>query len=74
MRALLDDYLAMLRELHIREDERHGAQMLSEVALPLVDIYPQHAHEVLAGYLQEKWMGEDASRAIVEAIQGQEDV
>jgi len=26
------------RELHIREDERHGRQMLDDVALPLVDM------------------------------------
>lgn len=25
-------------ELHIKEDERHGQQMLEEVALPLVDM------------------------------------
>lgn len=25
-------------ELHIKEDERHGRQMLEEVALPLVDM------------------------------------
>jgi hypothetical protein len=26
------------RQLHIKEDERHGRQMLDEVALPLVDM------------------------------------
>lgn len=25
-------------ELHIKEDERHGRQMLEEVAIPLVDM------------------------------------
>jgi len=33
----LSDGAAGYWELHIREDERHGRQMVEDVALPLVD-------------------------------------
>jgi hypothetical protein len=56
-------------ELHIREDERHGQWMLQQVALPLVDLYPEQAWELVLGYDQEKWMGDRAGAAIVSAIQ-----
>lgn len=55
-------------ELHIREDERHGRWMLDEVALPLVDLYPQQAWQIVLGYDQEKWMADRAGVAVVEAI------
>jgi hypothetical protein len=56
-------------ELHIREDERHGQWMLSEVALPLAKMYPNNAWELVLGYDQEKWIGDRAGGAIVKAIQ-----
>jgi len=34
----LSDAASGYWELHIQEDERHGRQMLEEVALPLVDM------------------------------------
>lgn len=52
-------------ELHIREDERHGQWMLDDVALPLVDMYPDRAWELVLGYDQEKLMGDRAGAAIV---------
>jgi Iron-containing redox enzyme len=55
-------------ELHIREDKRHGQWMLDEVALPLVDMYPQDDWQLVLGYDQEKWMGDRAGAAIVKAI------
>lgn len=55
-------------ELHIREDERHGQWMLQEVALALVDRYPENAWELLLGYDQEKWIGDRAGAAVVQAI------
>ena len=55
-------------ELHIREDERHGRWMLKEVALPLVDRYPQDAWELVLGYDQEKWLGDRAGAAVIRAI------
>ena len=40
--------------LHIREDERHGAWMIEEVALPLLELFPQQQHEILFGYAQQR--------------------
>jgi hypothetical protein len=37
-RNRLSDAASGYWELHIKEDERHGRQMLDEVALPLVDM------------------------------------
>jgi hypothetical protein len=56
-------------ELHIREDERHGQWMLRDVALPLVDLYPGNAWEVVLGYAQEKYIGDRAGNAIIQCIQ-----
>ncbi|MBD0334358.1 MAG: iron-containing redox enzyme family protein, partial [Cyanobacteria bacterium Co-bin13] len=55
-------------ELHIREDERHGQWMLSDVALALVDLYPDNAWEVVLGYAQEKYIGDRAGNAIIQCI------
>jgi hypothetical protein len=55
-------------ELHIREDERHGQWMLHNVALPLVDQYPQQAWELVLGYDQDKWMGNRAGKAVIRSI------
>jgi Iron-containing redox enzyme len=61
-------------ELHIREDERHGQWMLDDVALPLVDLYPNSAWELLLGYDQEKLMGDRAAVAVVKSIQQAENI
>jgi hypothetical protein len=55
-------------DLHIREDERHGQWMLDDVALPLAEMYPNDAWELVLGYDQEKLMGNRAGEAIVESI------
>lgn len=55
-------------ELHIREDERHGRWMLDQVALPLVDKYPDDAWELLLGYDQEKRLGDRAGDAVIRAV------
>ena len=55
-------------ELHIREDERHGRWMIENVTLPLVDMYPNEAWQLVLGYDQEKLMGERASAAVVALI------
>ncbi|MBR8835072.1 MAG: iron-containing redox enzyme family protein [Stigonema ocellatum SAG 48.90 = DSM 106950] len=55
-------------ELHIREDERHGRWMLDDVALPLVQMYPDNAWELVLGYDQEKFMGDRAASAVVRSI------
>ena len=59
-------------ELHIKEDERHGRWMLDEVAIPLVDRYPQEAWELVLGYDQEKSIGDRAAVAVVRSIQAVE--
>jgi Iron-containing redox enzyme len=55
-------------ELHIREDERHGQWMLDDVALPLVDRYPNDAWELVLGYDQEKLMSDRAACGVVKSI------
>ena len=55
-------------ELHIREDERHGQWMLRDVALPLVEMYPEQAWELVLGYDLEKLMGDRAGGAVVQSI------
>jgi hypothetical protein len=59
-------------ELHIREDERHGQWMLNEVALPLVEQYPEHAWELVLGYDQEKLIGDRAGASLVNRIRQHE--
>jgi Iron-containing redox enzyme len=59
-------------ELHIREDERHGQWMLQEVAIPLAEMYPANAWELILGYDQEKLIGDRAGIAIINAIQTSE--
>ncbi|MCC2691588.1 iron-containing redox enzyme family protein [Nodularia sp. LEGE 04288] len=55
-------------ELHIREDERHGQWMLDDVALPLAELYPNDAWELILGYDQEKLMSDRAAKAILQSI------
>jgi hypothetical protein len=56
-------------ELHIREDERHGQWMLTEVAFPLAEQYPDQAWELVLGYDQEKLIGDRAAAAVIALIQ-----
>ncbi len=56
-------------KLHIHEDERHGQWMLTDVALPLVDMYPDHAWELVLGYDQEKFIGDRAAAAVMNLLQ-----
>jgi hypothetical protein len=55
--------------LHIREDERHGQWMLTDVAFPLADRYPSEAWELVLGYDQEKLIGDRAAAAVMAIIQ-----
>ncbi len=59
-------------ELHIREDERHGQWMLHQAALPLAELYPESAWELVLGYDQEKLMSDRAGSAIIRAIKQSE--
>lgn len=55
-------------ELHIKEDERHGRWMLNDVALPLVEMYSNHASEIVLGYDQQKFMADRAGEATLLAV------
>ncbi len=55
-------------DLHIREDIRHGQWMLDEVALPLIEKYPEDAWDMIKGYDQQKFMSSRSVSAIVESI------
>ncbi|NJL81861.1 MAG: iron-containing redox enzyme family protein [Chloroflexaceae bacterium] len=67
-RLNLSDGASGYWELHIREDERHGQWMLQQAALPLMEMYPQRAWELVLGYDQEKLMGDRAGDAVIRAI------
>ena len=68
-RMRLSDAAMGYWELHIREDERHGQWMLTDVALPLADMYPDYAWELVLGYDQEKLMGDRAAGSVMTLIQ-----
>ena len=55
-------------DLHIREDIRHGQWMLNDVALPLVQKYPEQGWDMVKGYDQQKFISSRATSAIVESI------
>lgn len=59
-------------ELHIREDERHGQWMLHQAAIPLAELYPENAWELVLGYDQDKFMGDRAGAAVIKAVQAAE--
>ena len=55
-------------ELHIKEDLRHGRWMVDDVALPLVDRYPDLAWEIVWGYDQQRFISTRASQAIARSV------
>ena len=55
--------------IHIEEDIRHGQWMLNDVALPLVEKYPEDAWELVMGYDQQKFLSARAKDSIVASIQ-----
>jgi hypothetical protein len=54
--------------LHIKEDERHGRWMLNDIALPLAEMYPKAASEIVLGYDQQKFMSDRAGKAIARIV------
>ena len=54
--------------VHIKEDQRHGQWMLDDVALPLVDHYPDLAWEMVSGYDQQRFISARASQAIARSV------
>lgn len=55
-------------KVHIKEDLRHGQWMLDDVALPLVDHYPDLACEIVWGYDQQRFISARASQAIARSV------
>lgn len=55
-------------DLHITEDIRHGQWMINDVALPLVEQYPDQAWDIVKGFDQQKHLSSRSTSAIVEAI------
>ena len=43
-------------DIHIKEDIRHGQWMLNDIALPLIEKYPENAWEIVMGYDQQKFL------------------
>ena len=54
--------------LHIVEDERHGRWMLNDIALPLAEMYPKQAWELVMGYDQQKFISKRAGKATARAV------
>lgn len=54
--------------LHIKVDQLHGRWMLDDVALPLIEQYPDEAWQMVFGYDQQKWLSDRAGVAIVQAV------
>ena len=67
-RLQLSDAAMGYWELHIKEDERHGRWMMDDVALPLAEMYPDYAWEIVLGYDQEKFMCDRAGAAVVRSV------
>jgi hypothetical protein len=55
-------------EIHIKEDLRHGQWMLKDVALPLIDRYPDLACEIVQGYDQQRFISARANQAIFRSV------
>jgi len=56
-------------DLHMKEDERHGQWMLTDVAVPLAERYSGRANELLLGYEQQRHLNVRSGRAVMESIQ-----
>jgi hypothetical protein len=55
-------------DIHIKVDELHGKWMFDDVALPLVDKYPQDAWQILLGYEQQKLLNSRSAKAVIQAV------
>lgn len=68
----LSDSAMSYWNLHIKVDELHGKWMLEDVALPLINQYPNHAWEMVWGYDQQRLMGDRAGNAVTRAVKAAE--
>ncbi|MBE9169043.1 iron-containing redox enzyme family protein [Pleurocapsales cyanobacterium LEGE 06147] len=64
----LSDAAMSYWNLHIKVDELHGRWMLDDVALPLVDKYPNDAWELVFGYDQQRLLSNRAGAAVTQAV------
>lgn len=53
--------------LHVREDARHGPWMLEQVALPLLEQFPERRRDVLFGYAEQRSVEAMAGAAVARA-------
>jgi hypothetical protein len=67
LRLGLSDGRSDYWSLHMREDERHGAWMLEDVAIPLLESMRDHQHDVLFGYAQQSFVETLAAGATTRA-------
>ncbi|WP_416666926.1 iron-containing redox enzyme family protein [Egbenema bharatensis] len=65
----LSDSAMSYWNLHIKVDELHGQWMLDDVAIPLIDQYPDDAWEMVFGYDQQRFMSDRAGAAVIQAVQ-----
>jgi hypothetical protein len=59
-------------DLHIKVDELHGRWMLDDVALPLIEQYPDDAWELVFGYDQQRFMSDRAGAAVTRSVRAAE--
>lgn len=69
----LSDAAMSYWNLHIKVDELHGRWMLDDVALPLVDRYPNDAWELVFGYDQQRLLSDRAGTAVTKAVREAEE-
>ncbi|PIQ98667.1 MAG: hypothetical protein COV66_15425 [Nitrospinae bacterium CG11_big_fil_rev_8_21_14_0_20_45_15] len=55
-------------DLHMKEDERHGQWMLTDVALPLAERYPDCANDIVLGYEQQRFLNIRSGQEMLQSI------
>ncbi|MEB3358259.1 MAG: iron-containing redox enzyme family protein [Synechococcales bacterium] len=63
----LSDAAMSYWDLHIKVDQLHGRWMLEDVALPLIEQYPDAAWQMVWGYDQQRRFSDRAGVAVVQA-------
>jgi hypothetical protein len=63
----LSDAAMSYWNLHIKVDELHGRWMLDDVALPLIEQYPDDAWQLVFGYDQQRRFSDRAGAAVTQA-------
>jgi len=68
----LSDAAISYWKLHIKVDQLHGRWMLDDVALPLIEQYPEDAWQMVFGYDQQRRFGDRAGEAVINAAKAVE--